>query len=93
MFHSSWSRRGVDGRVKPGHDDEGPRRSRKKARPTAIAIRARHFVDRIRNKRQYSHWRNRRARPQPGEEKPQLFENLPDHNPPGELEAEADFSI
>jgi hypothetical protein len=41
MSDSSWSRRGVDGRVKPGHDDEGLRRSRKKARPTGIAIRAR----------------------------------------------------
>jgi hypothetical protein len=33
-------RRGVDGRVKPGHDDEGPTRSCKKARPTGVAISA-----------------------------------------------------
>jgi hypothetical protein len=40
MSDSSWSQRGVDGRVKPGHDDEGPRRSCKKAWPTGIATSA-----------------------------------------------------
>jgi hypothetical protein len=30
---------------------------------------------------------------EPGEESPQLFENLADHNPPRELETEADFLI
>jgi hypothetical protein len=57
MSDSSWSRRGVDGRVNPriksriksgdGHDDEDPRRSRKSAWPTGIAISARHFLAKI----------------------------------------------
>jgi hypothetical protein len=34
-----------------------------------------------------------RRLPGPGDEKPRLFENLPDHNPLRELQAEADFSI
>jgi hypothetical protein len=38
MSGSSWSRRGVDGRVKPGHDDEGSEAQPQKARPTGIAI-------------------------------------------------------
>jgi hypothetical protein len=42
---------------------------------------------------QYSPKRNRLARPQPGEEKPRLFENLPDHNPSRELAREEHFLI
>jgi NADH:flavin oxidoreductase / NADH oxidase family len=51
---SSWSRRGVGVRVNPriksedGHDDEGPRRSRKKARPTGIAISAKSSTEKVR---------------------------------------------
>jgi hypothetical protein len=83
MSDASWRRRGVDGRVKPGHDDEGPRCSRKKAWPTGIAIKTANCLsivnslDKIGNVGyKYSLKRNRRAWRAAGRERPWLFETL-----------------
>jgi hypothetical protein len=68
---------GVDGRHKAGHDGGG-------SPSTATAIRAELFLDKIRNTRYallLTESMPARRLPGPGEEKPRLFDNLPDHNP------------
>jgi hypothetical protein len=62
-------------------------------RSTAIAIRAGLCLDKIRNMLHAYSFGGIDAPGRPGDVRPWLFENVRDHNPPRELETEADFLI
>jgi hypothetical protein len=88
----------VDGRDKPGHDASRlprvPGSSFEFTLSTDIAIRASILLDKIRNMFYMFLLTESilaRRRPGPGEERPQLFENLPDHNPTRELKGGRGF--